>query len=110
MTDAVWKGSPSYGDFNVASNWAGDVVPDGSAVFGYSDRTSLYFSKSTSIGTFTFALGSPGYSFVIPYNTCVLTFTGIGIVNESSFRPSFVNDFVIFFDNGTSAGNADLTN
>jgi hypothetical protein len=59
MTDATWKKHPGSGDFDMAANWNPATVPDGTAFFGVSSKTSLTFSAlTTTTGGWTFKTGA----------------------------------------------------
>src|SRR5262245_61299340 len=111
--DATWSTTPGSGDFNTAANWTPASVPTGTAFFGPSTITSLSFAPgaTNTLAGFTFNAGAPAYSFSLaPSST--LTFTGAGIVNNSSNAPSFFLSTVslLEFANSSSAGNASISN
>jgi autotransporter-associated beta strand protein len=87
--DATWRGVGP--DFNDPRNWSPPVVPTGTAFFGPAAATSLFFSQTTNVGGFTFNAGAPNYSFNfdVPGGPNNLTFTGAGILNNSSSVPKF---------------------
>src|SRR5262249_24096555 len=88
--DATWSQTLSSSDFNPAANWPPSTVPTGTAFFGASTIPGLTFNagSATSLGGFTFNAGAPAYSFSLA-TASTLTFTGAGIVNNSSNAPSF---------------------
>src|SRR5256886_6658323 len=88
--DAPWSTTPGSSDFNTAGNWTPATVPTGTAFFGASTITALTFNSGAvnSLGGFTFNAGAPAYSFTLAPASS-LTFTGAGIVNNSSNAPSF---------------------
>src|SRR5262245_41203309 len=67
--------------------------------------------STTSLGGFTFNPGAPAYSFSLA-TPSTLTFTGAGIVNNSSNAPTFSLPFnsALNFTNSSTAGNAIITN
>src|SRR5262249_30355659 len=111
--DATWSTAPANSDFNTAGNWNPATVPTGTASFGASTITGLTFNTRAvnSLGGFTFNAGAPAYSFSLATSS-TLTFTGAGIVNNSSNAPSFSLPFtsLLAFANSSTAGNAIITN
>src|SRR5262249_45688098 len=111
--NATWSTAPANSDFNTAANWTPTTVPTGTASFGASTITGLTFNPGavTSLGGFTFNLGAPAYSFTLAPASS-LTFTGAGIVNNSSNAPSFFvpTSSLLAITNGSTAGNAVITN
>jgi uncharacterized protein with beta-barrel porin domain len=111
--DATWSTTPGSSDFNTAGNWTPATVPTGTAFFGASTITALTFNSGAvnSLGGFTFNAGAPAYSFTLAPASS-LTFTGAGIVNNSSNAPSFFvpTNSLLAFTNSSTAGNAIITN
>src|SRR5262249_22149652 len=111
--DATWSTAPGSSDFNTASNWTPTTVPTGTAFFGASTITNLTFNPgaANSLDGFTFNAGAPAYSFTLT-SASRLTFTGAGIVNNSSNAPSFFvpANSLLAFTNSSTAGNAIITN
>ena len=104
--------TPVTGDFNTATNWTPATVPTGTAFFGPASVTSLSFSAPTTLGGFTFNAGAPAYSFSLPFlPATTLTFTGAGIINNSSNAPSFslASGSSFSLTNSSTAGNAIIT-
>jgi autotransporter-associated beta strand protein len=106
--DATWQGGQ---DFNNPGNWSPPVVPTGTAFFGPAAATSLFFLQTTNVGGFTFNAGAPNYSFNfnVPGAPNSLTFTGAGILNNSSGVPTFSlteNNALLSFGNSSTAANA----
>jgi hypothetical protein len=87
--DATWLGGGQ--DFSDPRNWSPPVVPTGTAFFGPTASTSLFFFETTNVGGFTFNAGAPNYSFNfdVPGRPNSVTFTGAGILNNSSSVPRF---------------------
>src|SRR5262245_14578378 len=111
--DATWSTAPANSDFNTAANWTPATVPTGTAFFGASTITGLTFNPgaANSLGGFTFNPGAPAYSFTLT-SASRLTFTGAGIVNNSSNAPSFfvATSSLLAFTNSSTASNAIITN
>jgi autotransporter-associated beta strand protein len=109
--DATWQGVGP--DFSDPRNWSPPVVPTGTAFFGPAAATSLFFFQTTNIGGFTFNAGAPDYSFTfdVPGRPNSLTFTGAGILNNSSDVPTFSlteNNALLSFRNSSTAANASI--
>src|SRR5262249_39538275 len=89
--DGTWNGGapPSPNEWTQATNWSSPTVPDGTATFDISTRTSVTISGpgTTSIGTIQFTAAAPAYSFTVQ-NGAVFTITG-GTSNSCSFAPAF---------------------
>jgi outer membrane autotransporter protein len=108
--DATWAGPGN--SWNVGGNWSSGTVPTGTATFSGSTPTSIAFFSSASIDTMLFTAGAPLYSFNIGAAHS-LVIGGAGIVNNSSNAPTFLMSPILselLFINGSTAGNAILTN
>jgi subtilase-type serine protease len=108
--NATWLANPTTNDFNTATNWSPPTVPAGTAFFDTSTRTGVTFSTTTTVGGFTFNAGAPAYSFT-PDD---LTFSGAGIVNNSSNTPFLsagagLSGGTLTFRNASTAANATLS-
>lgn len=103
--DATWRLNPPTANLQVPANWLTGTVPTGVATFGQSSKTALTILGGPgffNIDTFRFNAGAPAYSFLTGLN--VLAFNGLGIVNNSSFAPTFnVNGELAFFNSSTAA-------
>jgi outer membrane autotransporter protein len=119
--DGMWLPAPATADWNTGTNWSSSpTVPDNTASFGASATTSLTFSATTTnINTLQFGAGAPAYTFTINQVVAgqTLNISGTGIVNNSSFAPTFtisgINAPVIGvlnFNNSSTAGNAIINN
>jgi autotransporter-associated beta strand protein len=109
--DATWLGGGP--DFSDLQHWSPQVVPTGTAFFGPSGSTSLFFFQTTNVGGFTFNAGAPNYSFNfdVPGRPNSLTFTGAGILNNSSSIPRFSlteSNALLSFRNSSTAANASI--
>jgi autotransporter-associated beta strand protein len=109
--DATWLGGGQ--DFSDPRNWSPPVVPTGTAFFGPTASTSLFFFETTNVGGFTFNPGAPNYSFNfdVPGRPNSVTFTGAGILNNSSSVPRFSlteNNALLSFRNSSTAANASI--
>ena len=106
--DATWTGTTSA-DWFISSNWSALTVPSGTATFTDNGApTAVAVVGNGSIGTILLTSQAPAYSFTgVGFNG---GFTGGGIVNNSSYAPSFTfNGGVTPFYNSSSAGNANIT-
>jgi autotransporter-associated beta strand protein len=119
--DGMWLPAPATADWNTGTNWSSSpTVPDNTASFGASTTTSLTFSATTTnINTLQFGAGAPAYTFTINQVVAgqTLNISGTGIVNNSSFAPTFtisgINapiNGVLNFNNSSTAGNAIINN
>jgi outer membrane autotransporter protein len=113
--NGTWLSSPGSSNINTGSNWSSGTLPTGTATFGGSSISSLTVSNGFTIGAFQFNTGAPAYTFDI--GTLRITFTGAGIVNNSSNAPTFTllspgldSGQLVFNGSGTSAGNAVIVN
>ena len=110
-TDGTWQGPGA--EWTTGTNWSSNpTVPDNTATFTNNGApTSLTISASTSINTMLFTSGAPAYSFTLGGSTA-FTIAGVGIVNASSNAPNFFVGPVttLSFTNGSTAGNAVITN
>jgi len=105
--DATWLGGTD--DFGTAGNWSPGAVPTGTASFGAPGSTSVSVSDTRSLSGLTFDAGSPAYTVSV---TGDLTFTGAGIINNSSATQTLTvgGGARLFFNASGSAGNATITN
>ncbi|HEY1768855.1 MAG TPA: autotransporter-associated beta strand repeat-containing protein [Chthoniobacterales bacterium] len=110
---ATWATNPSSSDWNTATNWTPQTVPNSEtdvATFGTSTVTNLSITDaSVSLDSAIFNSGAPPYTLTIQiYN---LFFYGAGIVNNSGSVQSIVapdtdeNAVALFFYNSSTAGN-----
>jgi hypothetical protein len=108
-TDGTWTGVTNA-EWTLGTNWTSNpLVPDNTATFDTSTRTSVTISSSTSINTIEFTAAAPAYSFTInPF--LIFSINGAGIANASAFAPSFTNDNALMFFNSGTAANAAITN
>ena len=113
---ATWKANPVNSDWNTATNWMPNTVPNGAsdvATFAASSQTAVSLSAPTEVGSIVFNPGAN--AFVI---TCSpdfpLTIGGPGVVNNSSVTQQLVADQDtsvsggLTFTNSATAGNATL--
>ena len=117
---AVWLSAPAYSQdatwagpgnsWNTAGNWSSAAVPSNMATFSGATPTNIVVTAASTINTIVFTAGAPAYSFNIqsPNN---LVISGSGITNNSANAPSFSTapGASLFFQNGSTAANAVLT-
>ena len=107
--DGVWSGPGA--EWTTGTNWSSTpTVPDNTATFTNNGApTSVTISTDASINIMQFNAAAPAYTFAVS-NLATLTITG-GIVNASSFAPTFSNTSGgTAFVNGSSAANASIFN
>ena len=99
--DATWLLNPANNRFDNNSNWSPATVPTGTASFGLSNTTTI--ANGGTLDTLQFNAGAPAYTFSGSF-----TLTGRGIVNNSSFAPTFTGG--LDFQGNTAAANAKINN
>jgi len=110
---AAWLANPGTGDWNTAGNWTPATVPNASidiATFGLSSVTQLSLSANTEINSLVFDAGASAFTTTIEPGLG-LTFSGLGITNNSGVTQNFVSKVdgsgsfgALLFTNGASAG------
>jgi hypothetical protein len=89
---ATWSMNPTSGDWNTATNWTPNTVPNGPsdmATFGVSNTADVFLSASTEVYGITFDPGASGFRIVVG-NNLTLTLSGVEIVNSSAIPQDFV--------------------
>ena len=115
---ATWSANPASGDWNTATNWTPNTVPNGAsdvATFATSTITAVSLSSATEVSGIVFDASASGYQ-VLTKPQYPLTISGPGITNNSVITQSFVaaagplvaGEFAIFFENSASAGSNTL--
>lgn len=110
---ATWDLNPANNDWNTASNWSPDTVPNGPAdiaTFEISNQTAISISAPTEVNEIDFPGGASTFEITInPF--MALTVSGAGIINNSGFIQKFVtisngedSDSEIVFTNRANAG------
>lgn len=115
---ATWKGNPADSDWNTATNWMPNTVPNGAsdvASFATSSRTAVSLSAPIEVSSIVYNPGASAFTI-----TCApdfpLTLSGPGVVNNSSVTQQLVADQEasisapggLTFTNSATAGNATL--
>ena len=107
--DATWNLNGT-GDYHTATNWTPAAVPNavGTAFFGVSNQNVVGLSPTaaTVVRGWTFNTDASAYTFI---NNRVLNFNGPGIVINGG-SASISNNFVLNFNNASTAGSANITN
>ena len=104
---ATWNLNPISGDWNTASNWTPNTVPNGPsdvATFGVSNTAGLSPSAATEVNAMSFNTGASAYTATVP-GTVSLTLSGSGITNNSGVMQNFVADA-----NSSGGGSITFTN
>jgi autotransporter-associated beta strand protein len=110
---ATWKSSPASGDWNTATNWTPQTVPNGPfdvATFATSNTTAVSVSAQTEVNGITF--NPRASAFTITVDTKFhLIISGPGITNNSGIMQNFVTAVdaeglfgSIIFTNSATAG------
>jgi len=106
---ATWKSSPASGDWNTATNWRPQTIPNGpsdTATFATSSTTSVSLSANTEVNGIVFNAGASAFT-ITAVPTLTLTVSGAGITNNSGVTQNFVTATDI---NGTQHGTIQFTN
>ena len=108
---ATWSMNPTSGDWNTAVNWMPPTVPNGPddvATFSLSNQTSVsIFGVEIELSSLVFDPGASAFTIAFTVNLPLtgLTFSGIGIVNNSGVLQTFVCDLgTITFTQNATAG------
>ena len=89
---ATWSPQPATSNWNLASNWNPNTVPNGVddvATFALSDTTSLSLSAKTTVDSILFASDASAYIITA---SKALTISGAGVTNDSAFEQTLVSD------------------
>jgi autotransporter-associated beta strand protein len=113
---ATWVSNPINGNWNTASNWSPQTVPNGpfdTATFTTSSNPNLTLSAPIEISAAFFQPGASKFNISLPAAPSApsLTLSGAGVINDSGATQSFVAqwgaDFgspTINFNDTASAG------
>jgi autotransporter-associated beta strand protein len=110
---ATWNLNPTNADWNTATNWTPETVPNSEtdvATFGQSNLTDISV-LSTELDSLIFGADASPYTFTVYNATDVayLIFWGAGVVNNSPVEQTFINltspfSCTIQFRNSATAG------
>ncbi len=116
---ATWQTNPGSGDWNTATNWMPNTVPNGpsdTATFAASNVTDVSLSAITEVNGIVFNPGANAFR-ITAGPTLTLTVSGAGITNNSGIAQEFVTTGfdrfrhgTIQFTNGATAGDFTFIN
>jgi outer membrane autotransporter protein len=108
--DGTWTGPGA--EWTDGTNWSSTPdVPDDTATFANNAApTSVAISNDASINTIQFTAAAPAFDFTTSGTGITFDVNGAGIVNNSAFAPTFINNDNLNFNNASSAGNAVIVN
>ncbi len=89
---ATWQLDPAGNDWNAASNWMPNTVPNGPgeiATFEVSDQTDVSVNKPTEVNEIVFAPGASAFQ-ITAQTSATLILSGVGISNNSGLEQNFV--------------------
>src|SRR5712691_5788979 len=90
---ATWNLDPTSGDWNTATNWTPNTVPNAPAdvaTFAASNQTAISLSANTIVDSIVFNPGASAFTISAISPASRLTFDGVGIVNNSGVVQNFV--------------------
>jgi autotransporter-associated beta strand protein len=85
---ATWSANPTSDDWNTATNWTPNTVPNGPAdiaTFDFSNLASVTINKSTTVDSIVFNAGASAYT-ITDAAIKPLNISGAGIVNDSGLE------------------------
>ncbi len=88
---ATWNLNPGSGDWNTATNWTPNTVPNAptdSATFAVSTTTKVALSADIIVDGIIFNPGASAYTITVPFPPA-LTFSGSGVINNSGITQNF---------------------
>ncbi len=89
---ATWNLNPTSGDWNTATNWTPNTVPNGAgdiATFANSNTNDVSISSSIQLDGISFSPGAATFAITAP-PSLQITFSGAGVTNASASGQSFV--------------------
>ena len=92
---ATWNLNPTSGDWNTATNWTPNTVPNGPAdvaTFAASNQTAISLSAITIVDSIVFNTGASAFTISVIEPPGRLTMDGVGIVNNSGVIQNFICD------------------
>ncbi len=111
---ATWKTNPGSSDWNTATNWTPETVPNGPsdiATFGVSNVTIVTFSAqfTTVVNSVVFTPGASAFTITPVDSLSHLTISGAGVVNNSGIAQQFgdnthVQSVPFFISGGATIG------
>jgi autotransporter-associated beta strand protein len=110
--NATWNLNPTDDDWNTPANWTPNTVPGEAdiATFNTSNITDITFSQESGVLEILFNPGASSFTYTMSHFNA-LTFTIVGVVNNSGVPQNFVADvdtegnpgFIIFEQNATTS-------
>ena len=109
---ATWKANPSSGEWNNALNWRPRTIPNGAddvATFVASNVTNIALAiDPLEVDSVVFAPGASAFTITASSSGGPLTFSGLGVVNNSGIAQNFVTyrtyNAGFYFNNQATAG------
>jgi autotransporter-associated beta strand protein len=112
---ATWKASPDTNDWNTATNWTPQTVPDrlpDVATFATSSKTAVSLSSTVEVDSIVFNSGASAFTIGFPTNDTALSLDigGTGVANNSATTQHFIANgdssfgAGIYFLNSAKAG------
>ncbi len=98
---ATWDLDPASANWNNATNWTPDTVPNGPsdvATFSVSNRTDVSIAASVEVSEVDFTAGASAFNISAPPGV-TLTISGPGVSNASGIKQRFTAS-----DNNSAAG------
>ena len=90
---ATWSTNPATGNWNTATNWMPNTVPNGPgnvATFATSTKTAVSFAADTEVDSIIFNPGASAFTLTTaPFH--LLTISGAGLINNSGQTQQFVS-------------------
>jgi len=104
---ATWNSNPATSDWNTATNWTPQSVPNGpadTATFAGANRKNVNISSGIEVTGIVFNAGASAFTFT-QSNEVDITLSGSGITNNSGVSQSFAPFYntTIAFTNAATA-------
>jgi autotransporter-associated beta strand protein len=110
---ATWNLNPISGDWNTATNWMPNTVPNGpadTAAFGASNTINVSLSAATEVDSIVYSAGASAFT-ISPTPGTTLILSGAGVTNNSGVMQNVVigvdtnfNHAFLTFSNNATAG------
>ena len=110
--NATWNLNPTSNNWNTPANWTPNTVPGDAdiATFNTSNITDITFSQESGVLEILFNPGASSFTYTVSHFNA-LTFTIVGVVNNSGVTQNFIADvdaegdpgFIIFEQNATTS-------
>jgi len=106
---ATWNANPANSDWNTATNWTPNTVPNGAsdvATFATSSKTAVSISAPIEVSSIVYNPGASAFTITVAHDSA-LAISGPGVVNNSGITQQLVADQG---DNTSAPGNLTFTN